>query len=217
MPNIARGWSAVVGEASVLVAEITVLEFGYVLWLGGGFFGLVVSCQLLAGHWGKVQGVCSPRQAPVPYWTWRQARAGCLRPLSCLPLGLVLSDGLLHHLGCFSEALGWGTAALPCKQSSWPGRSTAFCPKWQCPAAGSGLPLLIFLLKAVFHWAFEQLKMGRMRLAAALNRLQFVSSQRGFAACNMVAGFLEAVLLPPPCLQVPSSCACCCSLSLGGC
>lgn len=38
MPNIARDWSAVVGEASVLVAEITVLEFGYVLWLGGGFF-----------------------------------------------------------------------------------------------------------------------------------------------------------------------------------
>lgn len=81
------------------------------------FFGLVVRCQLLAGHWGKVQGVCSPRQVPVPYWTWRQARAGCLRPLSCLPLGLALSDGLLHCLGCFSEALGWALLLCPASKA----------------------------------------------------------------------------------------------------
>lgn len=122
MPNIARDWSAVVGEASVLVAEITVLEFGYVLWLGGGFFfGLVVSCQLLAGHWGKVQGVCSPRQVPVPYWTWRQARAGCLRPLSSCPWGL------LSRMGCCivwaaSQRL-WGGALLLCPASKAVGQA----------------------------------------------------------------------------------------------
>lgn len=48
--NIARDWSAVVGEAAVLVAGITILVFGYGF---GGFFCLV-SYQLLAGHWGKV-------------------------------------------------------------------------------------------------------------------------------------------------------------------
>lgn len=51
--NIAKDWSAVVGQAAVLVAEITVLAFGCVcvcVFLG-------VNCQLLAGHWGRGQSL----------------------------------------------------------------------------------------------------------------------------------------------------------------
>lgn len=64
--NVARGWSAVVGEAAALVAEITILVFGY-----GYLFCLGASCQLLAGHWGKVQ-------ISAPCWAWCYASAGYL-------------------------------------------------------------------------------------------------------------------------------------------
>lgn len=50
MPNIARDWSAVVGQAAAVVAEITVLVFGFFF-----FFCFGGSSQLLAGHWGRGQ------------------------------------------------------------------------------------------------------------------------------------------------------------------
>ena len=51
MLNIARDWSAVVRQAAAPVAEITVLVFGFF------FFYLGVSCQLLAGQWGRGQSM----------------------------------------------------------------------------------------------------------------------------------------------------------------
>lgn len=51
MLNIARDWSAVVGQAAVLAAEITVLVFGCVCVCVCG-----VSCQLF-GHWERGQSL----------------------------------------------------------------------------------------------------------------------------------------------------------------
>lgn len=51
--NIARDWTAVVGQAAVLVAEITVL-----LWMCVCVYVFLgVSSQLLAGHWGRGQSL----------------------------------------------------------------------------------------------------------------------------------------------------------------
>lgn len=53
MLNIARDWSAVVGQAAAVVAEITVLVFGFFFF----FFCFGESSQLLAGHWGRGQNM----------------------------------------------------------------------------------------------------------------------------------------------------------------
>lgn len=64
MLNIARDWSAVVGQAAALVAEITVLVFGYFFFLSW--------CELSAvsRSLGKrAEYVPLDKQISASYWT----------------------------------------------------------------------------------------------------------------------------------------------------